>query len=116
MFENYQIYLVISVVVLFFGWRYWHFKKIKINMPQLIKEGAQIIDVRSVEEFASNSNPLSKNIPLDHLSKRIKELNIEKPIIVCCASGGRSGIAARILKSNGIKNVINAGSWENTVI
>ncbi|MBF0298273.1 MAG: rhodanese-like domain-containing protein [Oligoflexia bacterium] len=116
MFENYQIYLMPTIIILFFGWRYWRFKRVKMRMPELINDGAQIIDVRSPEEFASAANPLSKNIPLEDISKRIKELNPQKPIILCCASGGRSGMACRILKSNGIKNIINAGSWQNTLI
>ena len=112
--ENYQIYLIPTIIILFFGWRYWRFRRVKIKMPELIKKGAQIIDVRSPEEFAAEANPLSKNIPLGDINNRIKELNPEKPIILCCASGGRSGMACRILKSNGIKNVIHRSDTVNS--
>ena len=35
----------------------------------------------------------------------------DKPVIVCCASGMRSGAAKGVLQSNGFTQVYNAGSW-----
>ncbi|MBF0209129.1 MAG: rhodanese-like domain-containing protein [Oligoflexia bacterium] len=87
-----------------------------MRLSALLKEGAQLIDVRSIAEFSAAANHLSRNIPLSEISPRINELNPEKPVIVCCASGGRSGVAATILRSSGFKNVINAGSWKNTLL
>ncbi|MBF0312536.1 MAG: rhodanese-like domain-containing protein [Oligoflexia bacterium] len=86
-----------------------------MQLPELIKGGAQIIDVRSREEFAEAANPKSKNIPLDEIDKRVKEINLTHAIIVCCASGGRSAMAEKILKAKGFKNVFNAGAWQNTL-
>lgn len=80
-----------------------------------MKNNTLIIDVRSPEEFASASNPESKNIPLNEFQNRIKELNPNDTYILCCASGGRSGMAMNMLKAQGFKNVENAGPWENTL-
>ncbi|MEZ4928626.1 MAG: rhodanese-like domain-containing protein [Chitinophagales bacterium] len=37
---------------------------------------------------------------------------MNKPVILCCASGARSGQATSILKSKGI-DAVNAGAWQN---
>jgi len=85
----------------------------KEQIIDMISRGGIIIDVRSQAEFKGGNVPGSKNIPLDTISGKannIKKLN--KPVIVCCASGMRSGQAASILKSKGIE-VINGGSWRS---
>ena len=74
--------------------------------------GAALVDVRSVGEYDQAHAPGSRNIPLDQLSSRLKELDRAKPIIVCCASGGRSGMAKQILEKEGFSEVYNAGPWQ----
>ncbi len=84
----------------------------KNNLKKVIKQGAIIIDVRTVHEFDQGKVPGSINIPLERIGlsiQRIKEM--DKPIICCCASGNRSGNAVQILKSKGLKKVFNGGSW-----
>ena len=84
------------------------------DLLQLYKErGAVVIDVRTKGEFQSGHGKSAKNIPLDQITAqadKIKAMN--KPIIVCCRSGARSGQAAGILKSMGI-DVVNGGPWQN---
>ena len=86
------------------------------QLPENTTQNTKIIDVRSPKEFADNSNPASINIPLAELETKISEIDKDQTVIVCCASGRRSEIAAAILKKNGFKNVVDAGSWENTVL
>jgi len=84
------------------------------NVKQMIAEGAIIIDVRSPQEFKNGNYKGSKNIPLDRIeaeSKKIKAMN--KPIVVCCASGMRSAQAKSILIRNGVENVENGGGWSS---
>lgn len=81
----------------------------------MIQQGAIVVDVRSKAEYAMGARPGSFNIPLDELSQRWKELDKSKKIILCCASGARSGMALGILKSLGFQDVVNAGSWMNTM-
>ncbi len=81
------------------------------EMMEALKNGAEIIDVRSEGEFAGGHVKGSKNIPLPKISgqvAKIKKLN--KPVVLCCASGMRSSQATSILKSNGI-TAYNGGSW-----
>lgn len=73
--------------------------------------GAVIIDVRTPGEFVSGHIKDSKNIPLNTILAKAEEIKkLEKPIIVCCASGMRSAQAASFLKSQGIE-VVNGGGW-----
>ena len=82
-----------------------------VNFAQLIKEDAQIIDVRTSGEFASGHIIGSINIPLQNITASLTKIKKDKPIITCCASGMRSASARSILKSNGYENVFNGGRW-----
>jgi phage shock protein E len=85
----------------------------KVNLQEVILNGAVIVDVRTKGEYQSGHLKNSINIPLDSLEKNIKKLNKNKPVITCCASGARSGAATRMLKSNGFEEVYNGGSWNS---
>ncbi len=74
-----------------------------------IKSGAKIVDVRSPEEFRDGAYPGAVNIPLPDLGQRMNEIPKDKPVVVYCLSGARSGAAARMLKKAGYTDVINAG-------
>lgn len=74
-------------------------------------ESKTIIDVRSPQEFQSGHAEGSINIPLDIISNEASEIkNMNQPIVLCCASGNRSGMAQVILQQMGIESH-NAGSW-----
>ncbi len=74
---------------------------------------AVIIDVRSKGEYAGGAIPGSKNIPLQQINSNVEKIKkMNKPVIVCCASGMRSGSAAGILKSKGVE-CVNGGGWHS---
>ncbi len=84
----------------------------KVDLGELVKQGAVIIDVRTKGEYAGGHIKGSTNIPLDVLSNQMgKFKDKNQPIITCCASGMRSASAKNILKSHGFTNVHNGGSW-----
>jgi len=92
------------------------FKKIFGGSPAtdyatLLKEGAQIIDVRSTGEYRSGHIRGSVNIPLDTLQKNLSKIKKDRPVITCCASGMRSASARDILKATGFSKVYNGGGW-----
>jgi rhodanese-related sulfurtransferase len=86
-------------------------KKEKVDLGELIAQGAIILDVRTPGEFAQGHIKGAKNIPLDKLSSGMAKLSKTKPIITCCASGMRSGAAKNLLRKNGFETVENGGSW-----
>lgn len=114
-FTHWQSYILPLSIAAYFLWRYLQRKKMQKLIPELLIKGATIIDVRSTEEFMGSANEKSINIPLDQLEKKAKELNPNSPIILCCASGGRSGMALLLLKKKGFKELYNAGAWTNTL-
>jgi len=70
-----------------------------------------IVDVRTPSEFMGGHVAGSINIPLQEIQTRIEEIaNMVQPIVLCCASGNRSGQATVYLKSLGI-DCENGGSW-----
>lgn len=83
----------------------------KTDMRALVKNGAQIVDVRTKGEFSSGHIRGSVNIPLQELSKHLSRIKKDKPVITCCASGMRSASARGILKANGFAEVHNGGGW-----
>lgn len=87
---------------------------------KLINENKNLVvlDVRTKGEFESGHIPKAKNIPVQQLSVRINELNRFKdtPILVHCASGGRSPSAVKALAKNQFTEIyhLNRGlmSWK----
>ena len=78
---------------------------------ELVKAGAQLIDVRSPAEFASGHIPGAVNVPVGELGAKVKSLGAkDKPVIVYCASGTRSAMARTVLKGYGFAQVFNLGS------
>ena len=79
-----------------------------------IKQGATVIDVRTPSEYESGHYQGSKNIPLQELQDHLAEIGDKnKAIVVYCASGMRSGKAAKILTAAGFTDVTNAGGLRN---
>ncbi len=74
-----------------------------------IARGAVVVDVRSPGEYASGHFGSAKNIPLDALSVRARELSKNKPVVLYCRSGARSASAKRLLETLGFTDVYDAG-------
>lgn len=84
------------------------------EIKSLIAQGAQVVDVRSTDEFSRGAAPNSLNLPLHVLPHVAHEhLDKQKPVVVYCMSGGRSAQAKMILHSLGFDQVHNAGSLNN---
>lgn len=70
-----------------------------------------VIDVRSPSEFISAHVKDSINLPLDVFAQEIGRLAPDKnaPIVLCCATGGRSGMACGFMQQHGYTQVSNGG-------
>jgi hydroxyacylglutathione hydrolase len=64
-----------------------------------------VLDVRAPKEFAARRIDGAVNIPLNHLTERLAEIPAGRAIVVHCAGGYRSSIAASILQQHNFKNV-----------
>ena len=79
----------------------------------LIKQGAQLVDVRTPHEYAHGALPGSVNIPLPNIRQALKQLDKDTPVLLYCSSGQLSGTARRLLKACGFNQVHNLGSRSN---
>lgn len=74
------------------------------------------LDVRAPREWEQKHIQGSLSVPLNHLSERLQELPRDRPLLVYCAGGYRSSIAASLLQKQGFHQVseIAAGiaAWE----
>lgn len=80
---------------------------------RLLEQGAHLIDVRSEEEHRRGAIQGAINIPLQTLPHAIRDMHPERPLIVYCASGGRSNMAKQYLQQMGFSTVHDLGSIHN---
>lgn len=106
--ENYWPF---AALALWFAYKWWSSKRVISMLPELKNDGAVFVDVRSVGEFAHGSAPGTINIPLQELGGRLSEIPKSSPVVLCCASGTRSGMAKLLLKKHGYQRVYNIGTW-----
>ena len=82
---------------------------------ELANGQAAVLDVRAAEEWEAGHLPDVPNIPLGQLPARIGDVPAGRPLVLHCQGGSRSAIAASILQSRGIKDVVNLaggfGAW-----
>jgi rhodanese-related sulfurtransferase len=69
-----------------------------VEVKRLLDEGgALLLDVRTAGEFAAGKIKGARLIPLAELSRRVQELPPAATVVVYCAVGGRSRVAAKVL-------------------
>jgi len=64
-----------------------------------------LLDIRAPREYSAKRIEGSINIPLNHLQERIGEIPTDRRVVVHCAAGYRSSIAASILSKHGVSNL-----------
>jgi rhodanese-related sulfurtransferase len=103
-------YYLIPVAAIGFLW--WTRRSASAtDVKAMLERNAQVVDVRTKAEFKANAHPRTINIPLDQLEARLKELDKNRPVLLCCDSGSRSGFGVPLLKRDGFKEVANLGSY-----
>jgi glyoxylase-like metal-dependent hydrolase (beta-lactamase superfamily II)/rhodanese-related sulfurtransferase len=64
-----------------------------------------VLDVRGPGEVAGGTVPGAVTIPLPQLVGRVSEVDASRPVVVYCAGGYRSMIAASVLRRHGVDDV-----------
>ena len=78
-----------------------------------------ILDVRTQGEWNAGHVKSATHIPVNEVEKKIQHIkklvnnNMNQPIKIYCAVGGRAGQAKEILEQHGFKNVTNAGGLKD---
>ncbi|WP_068274262.1 MBL fold metallo-hydrolase [Aldersonia kunmingensis] len=71
----------------------------------LVTDAVTLVDVRNPGERESGVIAQAVPIPLAQLRSRLGELPADRPIVVHCAGGWRSSVAASLLRAHGLDNV-----------
>lgn len=81
------------------------------EVKTVLAEGeAELVDVRTPQEYAHNGLDGAKNIPVQQLAQRFDEVgDKDEPVVVYCRSGSRSAHAAQMLEDQGFEKVYDLG-------
>jgi hydroxyacylglutathione hydrolase len=67
----------------------------------------QLLDVRTPQEWDEGHLPGARYLFLGELSQKLRNLNPDEPLVVYCATGYRSSLAASVLQASGFRTVHN---------
>ncbi len=73
----------------------------------VLEENAFLLDVRNVTEWNDGHVPSAHHLHLGYLRDRRDEIPPDRPVLLYCSTGNRSGIAASVLQAEGFKDVRN---------
>lgn len=83
------------------------------DFAKIFNTNLQLLDVRRESEFNAEHLVGADNFPLDFINRNMNQVNGAEKYYLYCKSGFRSAVAASILKSRGINNIVNlCGGYE----
>jgi phage shock protein E len=85
-------------------------------VAEKLEAGATVVDVRTDAEFRGGAYPGAVHAPLQSLAGSLDRIPRERPVVVYCASGARSAVAARILRKAGYADVVNGGGLHHLLV
>ncbi|ASK29192.1 sulfurtransferase [Chryseobacterium sp. T16E-39] len=101
------------ILCIYIVYRVYKYQTLDEGLPQLVKNGAVILDVRTEKEYKTGHIKGSVNISLGEIRERYIELDPDKTYITVCSHGLRSVKVETILKEKGFKKVYNGGAWSD---
>jgi len=72
-----------------------------IEVEKMVDDGAQLVDVRTDHEWEAGHLAGAVHIRFEELSAHAEELDKERPLVLYCRGGNRSGVAAAALRGAG---------------
>jgi len=114
-------------IALLMGWLLWQriiapklsgVKSISASeYMQMRNQPHVLLDVRQSGEWASSHPKAARHMPLGEVARRMQEIEQGTPVVVICASGNRSAMAATTLAKSGFATVYNfsggMGAWQS---
>lgn len=79
--------------------------RLRVDQLEGVRADVQVVDVRNPGEVAAGMIPGAIHIPLAELRTRADELDRDRPVVVSCAGGWRSSVAASYLRAQGHTDV-----------
>ena len=68
---------------------------------ELVRDGAQLVDVRQADEHAAGRIEGSLHIELDRLASEAAAIDRDRPVVFYCRSGSRSALATQAFRAAG---------------
>ncbi len=108
-------WLALAIFGVFVTFKLWGLKRKALSEPEaraLAERGAVLVDVRTPQEYSVGHLPEALNLPVDRVVDGAAEAKLERhtPLVLYCASGTRSALAARKLRAAGYKEVVDIGT------
>lgn len=112
--NNRFVLLVVGVGIAALLWKVFfstgrNARSVQATLLKMRETPTQVLDVREDNEFLSGHLAGAIHIPLGQLQARLSEIALwrDKPILVYCHSGLRSGLALRVLQKAGFSEAFN---------
>lgn len=83
------------------------------EVPERLRNGAFLIDVRTRREVESGAVEGAYNLPLDEIRDRLTEIPQDREVLAYCQVGLRSYVANRILRQRGFKVKNISGGYKS---
>ena len=80
-------------------------------LQQVLEEGGQLIDVRSPIEFSQGALNGAINMPIESFQVLKDDIDTNKPVLLYCRTGARSGMVKKYLDQLGFNHVHNIGGY-----
>ena len=106
-----SVLLIVALVVAFRWFTSGGERAEPAEIVAAARDGAPFLDVRRPSEFATGHVRGARNVDVfaSDFRERVDDLDRDRPLYVYCASGTRSGRAAKTLEAMGFERVVNAG-------
>ncbi len=86
-------------------------------MAQVVGKQVQLLDVRTPAEYSAGHIDGSLNFNIkdkESFLTQISVLNKDEPVYLYCKKGGRSNLAAQVLKEEGFQNILDySGGYDD---
>jgi len=117
-------YIILILIVVWMVWKRIIAPKLSgvktisaTDYMQMRRDPHTLVDVRQPGEWAAGHPATAIHIPLGEIASRMHEITQDTPVIVICASGNRSAMAATKLARGGLSQVYNfsggMGAWRS---
>jgi phage shock protein E len=80
-----------------------------------LRQGGQLIDVRSAVEFSQGALKGAINMPIDSFQLLKDAIDNTKPVLLYCRTGARSGVVKNYLDQLGFNQVHNIGGIQQFI-
>jgi len=71
------------------------------QVAELTEAGAELVDVRTPEEYEAGHIEGARHVPLESLTAAAETLPADRPVVFYCRVGSRSAMAAAALQASG---------------